>query len=199
MKIGILGGTFDPIHRGHLLLAEHAKDQYQLDKVLFIPAKTPPHKTSKSDLTPAPHRFRMVELALKNYPPFEISDIEINRPDISYTVDTLRDLRKQYPGDSFFLILGSDAAAEFLTWKQPEEILKMAQVLVALRPGFSLPAQKNFHTIKMPPVPLSATEIRERLAAGQSAGDEAIPAEVEQYIRSRKLYKKANRGPAFSS
>lgn len=199
MKIGIFGGTFDPIHRGHLLLAQQARNQYQLDKVLFIPAKTPPHKTDQSDLTPAPHRFRMVELALKDYPEFELCDRELNRPGISYTIDTLRDLRKQYPGDSFFLILGSDAASEFSTWKQPDEIIKMAQVLVALRPGFSLPSQTNFQTIAMPPVPLSSTEIRERLAAGKIPGDKALPAEVEQYIRRMNLYKKANRGPAFSS
>src|SRR3989338_1455725 len=106
MKIGVLGGTFDPIHLGHLMLAGAAKNQYGLDKVVFVPAFIPPNKLNRRDITPAPYRYEMVRLAIQDIPGFEISDIELSRPDISYTVDTLRSFKQQFPDAEFYLIMG---------------------------------------------------------------------------------------------
>ena len=189
MKTGILGGTFDPIHQGHLALARAAKKQYRLDKILFIPALIPPHKTGRRDMTPAPYRYRMVEMAISNEPDFEVSDIEFNRPEISYTVETLRDLKKRHPKDEFFLITGSDTAAEIPGWREPEEIFRMASILVARRPGFEAgAAAKEIQWIDMPECPVSSSAIRERLAAGKPAGETMLPPAVEAYIHKMKLY-----------
>lgn len=191
MRIGILGGTFDPIHQGHLLLARAAQKQYQLDKIIFIPALIPPHKTRRRGMTPAPYRYRMVELALKDVPDFEISNIEFDRPEISYTVETLRALRGKNPQDDFFLIMGADAAAEISTWKEPEEIRKMAKILAANRPGYDFSAQE-VSPVKMQETALSSSEIREKLAEGSALGKNFLPADVETYIRKMNLYAKKN-------
>lgn len=189
MKIGILGGTFDPIHQGHLLLARSAQKQHQLDKILFVPALIPPHKTGRRDMTPAPYRYRMVELALKHESGFEISPIEFDRPEISYTVETLRVLRKKYPGDDFFLIVGADAAAEISQWKEAEKIRKMAALLVAGRPGYPV-LEEGARPIAMPETPLSSSEIRQKLGKGEGLGPRVLPEEVESYIREMNLYLK---------
>ncbi len=192
MRLGILGGTFDPIHQGHLFLAKTAAEQYALDKVLFVPALIPPHKTAKRDMTPAPYRYRMVELALKNQPGFEVSDVEFNRPDISYTVETLRLLKKKYPQDDFFLILGADSAADISRWKEPVEIQKMAVVLAAGRPGVSQEPPSGFpvQRIAMKLCGISSTDIRQRIASGKKAEAGSLPQEVEDYIYKMNLYPK---------
>jgi nicotinate-nucleotide adenylyltransferase len=190
MRIGILGGTFDPIHQGHLLLARAAQKQYQLDKVIFIPALIPPHKTGRRDMTPAPYRYRMVELALKDQPGFEISNIEFDRPEISYTVDTLRALRKRGPHDEFFLIIGADAAADISSWKEAEEIPKLATLLAAGRPGYECAKDQAVCPVAMPEMPLSSSAIREKLAGGHGLGSDFLPHEVEMYIRKMNLYSK---------
>ena len=191
VKIGILGGTFDPIHQGHLLLARAAQKQYQLDKVFFVPALIPPHKTNRRDMTPAPYRYRMVELALKNQPDLEICNIEYDRPEVSYTVDTLRALRKKYPDDDFFLMVGADAALEISQWKEAEEIGRMATVLAANRPGYPMPQQKkNFRKIKMSETPLSSSDIRAKLEKGEALGPQVLPEDVETYIHKMNLYRK---------
>lgn len=189
MKIGILGGTFDPIHQGHLALARAAKKQFRLDKVLFIPAFIPPHKTSNRDLTPAPYRYRMVELAIREEPDFEISHAELDRPDISYTVDTLRALQKKYPKAELYLILGTDALRQFPTWHEPDEIRRLAGFLVAHRePEEALgTSEKGLKWIDMPVCPLSSSKIRQEIREGKSPGD-ALPEGVEDYIRRMKLY-----------
>lgn len=191
MKTGILGGTFDPIHQGHLRLAEAARSQYGLNRILFVPALVSPHKAGKVETAPAPHRFRMVELAIKKFPEFELSDMELNRPGISYTVDTLRDLKKKYPKDEFYFILGSDAARGFSQWKEPEEIKKMVKLLVACRPGFALPEKSGgFLYLEMPETDLSSSHLRERLAKKEKLGAEIMPSDVESYIREMGLYSK---------
>ena len=188
MRIGILGGTFDPIHQGHLALARAAQKQFQLDKVLFVPAFIPPHKTKNSDMTPAPYRYRMTEMAILDESDFEISDIEFIRPEISYTVDTLRQFKKLYPDDDFFLILGADALAGMASWKEPGEIVKMAQLLAAKRAGTSAQEIKDVSWIDMPECPVSSSEIRESFKRGKEIGEIDLPAKVEQYIRKMKLY-----------
>lgn len=187
-RIGILGGTFDPIHHGHLALAKAAQKQFQLDKVLFVPAFIPPHKTEKTDITPAPYRYRMVEMAVLDEPDFEVSDIEFVRPEISYTADTLRRLKMMYPDADLFLILGEDSLAAISSWKEPEQIFKMAGILAAKRQGSSAPKAEKVNWIDMPECPLSSSRIRESLRSGKSKTGEFFPANVEQYIKKMKLY-----------
>lgn len=186
MKIGVFGGTFDPIHHGHLALARAAQKQLGLDKVLFIPAFIPPHKAG--EVTPAAYRYRMVELAVSDEPEFEISDLEFNRPEISYTADTLRQLKKIYPDAELFLIVGADCLVAMpSSWKEPEEIVKLAQLAAAKRPGFKAEDFKNVRWIDMPQSPLSSTAVRESLKRGEN-GNQFFPAKVAQYVRKMKLY-----------
>lgn len=187
-RIGILGGTFDPIHHGHLALAKAAQKQFQLDKVLFIPAFIPPHKTDRADITPAPYRYRMVEMAVLEEPGFEVSDIEFTRPEVSYTADTLRLLKMLNPDADLFLILGQDSLAAMPSWKEPEEIFKMAGILAAKRRGSSSVEFENVSWIDMPESPLSSSRIRESLLSGKSSGEQFFPEKVEQYIKKMKLY-----------
>ncbi len=186
MKIGILGGTFDPIHEGHLLLARAAIKQFKLDKVLFIPAFIPPHKSARRDMTPAPYRYRMTELALGQEAGFEISDIELNRPEVSYTVDTLRALAEKFKGAELFLILGADAAAQFESWQEPDEIRRLAVLAAAPRPGCVLP--ENVERLDMPLCPITSSDVRRTLAAGNRPGAGILPHAVLEYIESMKLY-----------
>jgi nicotinate-nucleotide adenylyltransferase len=192
MKIGILGGTFDPIHEGHLALARCAKEQFQLDKVIFIPAFIPPHKMSQRDLTPAEYRYRMVEMAIAGEAGLEVSKMELDRPEVSYTVETLRELKKQYAGAQFFLILGTDSLAEISSWREPGEIMRMAKLLVGKREGaehFTFPKGPQVEWIQMPLFPFSSTEIRKRIREGEPV-ESMIPKAIQNYIRDRKLYLK---------
>lgn len=190
MKIGILGGTFDPIHQGHLVLARAAQKQFHLDKVLLVPALIPPHKTNRRDMTPAPYRYHMVELAIEGQPGLEISNIEFDRPEISYTIETLRALRERHPKDEFFLIVGADAGADFSTWKEAGEIQKMATLLVAPRAGCQELEKGTWTCIEMPPVALSSSQIREGLERGETLGPQVLPEKVETYIHDMNLYRK---------
>ncbi len=192
MKIGIFGGTFDPIHQGHLSLARSAKIQFSLDKVIFVPAFIPPHKSSKRDLTPAPYRYRMVEMALRDCPEFEISDVEFNRPEISYTVETLRYFKKKFPQAIFYLLMGADSLEEISTWKEPAEIKKLSKLAVARRPGMKNSGAKDVEWIDMPEIPVSSSQLRERLAKGELFPDEVLPASVGEYITKMRLYQKGN-------
>lgn len=192
MRIGILGGTFDPVHNGHLELARAALKQYRLDQVLFIPSNIPPHKTLRQDIASAEHRYRMVSLALRSEPKFSVSSIETSRPGISYTAETLKLLKKEHPGDSLFLILGADAYEGFKEWRDAELIRRYATLLVASRSGAgkdlsSLP--EGVLRIDMPNYPVASTEVRARISS--SAYDELlVPALVLEYIRTHNLYSK---------
>ncbi len=199
MKLGILGGTFDPIHNGHLELGKRAKEQFGLDQILFIPAFIPPHKASRHDLTPAPYRYRMVELAIGGHPGFEISPMELNRPDISYTVDTLRLLKEKHPGVELYLILGEDSVAEISSWQEPEEIFKLARLLVAHRKGPcpAAAAQPEIIWIDMPVCAYSSSEIRRLIREGKPATS-MLPQGVEDYIHQMKLYQKISHGHSVS-
>ncbi len=207
MKIGIFGGTFDPIHQGHLALARAAQKQFGLQKILFVPALIPPHKSSRRDLTPAPYRYRMVEIAIRNEPNFEISDVEFNRPEVSYTVETLRDLKKKYPDDELFLIVGADSLAEMHKWREPDEIQRLAGVLVARRSGVDIAAASQIPSqggvewpvqwIEMKDCPLSSSQIREMFFRAEALSGDILPEGVEDYILKMKLYEKAK--PCTSS
>ena len=192
MKIGILGGTFDPIHAGHLALARAAKNQFNLSKVLFIPAFIPPHKAAERSMTPAPYRYRMVELAIKGESSFEISHVELDRAEISYTVDTLRTLKAKYPSAELYLILGEDACLEFSTWKDPDQIRMLCRIVVAKRPGWEkkgvLAGVDGW--IKMNPVDVSSSSLRIHLIEGRKIGPDQVPSEVLDYIERFGLYRK---------
>ena len=197
MKIGILGGTFDPIHDGHLKIAESARVCLCLDKVIFIPAGRPWLKSDRA-VTDAAHRLAMVELAIRDNPRFEVSDIEIERPGPTYTVDTLAELRHSL-GDSaeLYLILGMDSMRELGRWHRPDLIFEMCTVVAVSRPGVpdvSIPdMERDFPSsggrvriVSGPMVDTSATDIRSR--AGGDAPLRGIPGPIRDYIRERSLY-----------
>ncbi|MDP3919527.1 MAG: nicotinate-nucleotide adenylyltransferase [Candidatus Omnitrophota bacterium] len=189
MKVGILGGTFDPIHEGHLTLARSAMGQYGLDKVIFIPACIPPNKTDRKNMTPASERLRMVEMALQHEPSFELSEMELERSGISYTVDTLVQIKERFPDDELFLILGFDTLSEIPSWRDCDQIAGLARFLVARRGPLTgkIPFRENVQWIDMDNCPLSSSIIREKIQLGLLAqGD--LPPGVESYIRKQRLY-----------
>lgn len=197
MKVGILGGTFDPPHNGHLLIAEQARLRLQLAQVVFVPARQPPHKLDEP-VTPLAARLAMLERALRGYPAFVISMIEALRAGPSYTVDTLRELRGDLsPGVELFFIMGMDSLESLPTWHQPEEIVKLCKLAVLKRPGYiadldaleaKVPGVKaSVIILRSPEIDISASEIRERAARGESIAD-LVPAGVADYIMRHRLY-----------
>jgi nicotinate-nucleotide adenylyltransferase len=193
MKIGVLGGTFDPIHYAHLIIAEYVRQELFLEKVLFIPASNPPHKLTQK-LTPSSHRLAMTHLAIAGNEYFEVCDLEIRKKKISYSVDTVMDLRVRYnlaAGDIFFII-GSDSLHQLHTWRNPELLLKECTVVVVGRPGFSTKQcnEKFVNKIKlinMPLLDISASAIRDRVKRGKSIRY-LTPQAVIQFITDQKLY-----------
>src|ERR1700704_3009757 len=141
MRIGVLGGTFDPIHFGHLAVAKAAIERAHIDRLLFVPSAQPPHRTAA--VAPAEDRFAMTNLAVQGEPRFEVSDVEVRRGGRSYTVDTLNELHRAFPNDELFLILGWDAARLFRTWHEPERVRKLASVVIVDRPGLGRPASSE--------------------------------------------------------
>lgn len=187
-RFGILGGTFDPPHNGHIAIAETAIRKLKLDKVIFIPAKTPPHK-SREKISSQQDRLAMINLAVGGRKKIEISEIEFNRPGPSYTVDTLAELQKKYPGYEFYFLIGADNIPELESWHQPEKILEMVKVAAACRPGFSTDDKYSdiIESFDMTPVNISSTMIREKVRSGQSISG-LLPVDVEEYILKRNLY-----------
>ncbi len=188
--VGIFGGTFDPIHLGHLITAQSVRELRKLDKIIFIPAFISPHKTD-SDITDAAHRLEMTKLAVKNINYFEVSDIEVKRENISFTIDTLISLTKKY--DKIDLIIGYDNIFDFYRWKDPDEILKLAN-LVVLRRKAQIDKRKkdkyynlaNF--LETPAIEISASEIRERVKMNLPI-DFLVTENVKNYIKKNNLYK----------
>lgn len=192
MRIGILGGSFDPIHNGHLALARESEKQFKLDKILFLPALLPPHKKEDPALTPAPLRARMVELAILGEPKWELCTLELQRPGVSYTVDTLRELRQiSPPAEKFFFIAGADSLQELSQWKDPGEILRLSEWIVAPRPFFELPEKlpARFHLLKIPPMAISASGLREKIEKGEDVS-KWIPEKVRDYMRRMNIYRR---------
>lgn len=196
MRLGIYGGTFDPIHYGHLLLAERCREELQLDEVWFIPAGTPPHKQGRVT-TPAKARAAMVEFAVSGFPEFKVSRLEMERTGPSYTVQTLEQLRTTSPEREVFLLMGADSIAELVTWKAASRILELSQVVAVNRAGESPDLSslqslleqtgRSVRTVEMPAMGVSASEIRERVAARKSIRF-LTPRPVEMYLRQHKLY-----------
>jgi nicotinate-nucleotide adenylyltransferase len=193
MKIGIYGGSFDPIHNGHLITAQAVKEMRNLDKVIFIPSYISPHKQD-APVSDAKHRIKMIELAIENIPYFDYSDFELMKRSVSYTIDTLRELRKNY--DDIELIIGYDNIFKFHTWKEPDEILRLAK-LVVLRRKLNLPRgkQNRFYRaavfVKSPFIQISGSVIRKRVRENQPINF-LVPDKVRDYIIKHNLYKDNN-------
>lgn len=194
-RVGIMGGTFDPIHHGHLVAAEESHYALELDRVVFVPAGRPWQK--RADLTPAELRFQMVKLATDGNPAFEVSAMEIEREGPTYTVDTLRDFRARCdPGVALFFITGADAILEILTWKEPDEALDLATFVAVSRPGYDIgrldrlgPAVKGrVVTLEIPALAISSTGIRRRVAEGRPIRY-LVPDTVVRFVDEHALYR----------
>ncbi len=191
-KLGIFGGTFDPIHLGHLICAEQISESLGLDIVIFVPCALPPHKPSYCPAE-GKHRLAMIDLAIRGCEKFRSSQIELSRGGISYTVDTVTEIRSQVGKDiDLWLILGLDAYMDLPTWKDPDLILDQCKIAVATRPGYSLgsvrPLSKNIEFIEITAVDISSSEIRRRIAEGKSIRF-LVPDAVEKYIRKVNPYR----------
>lgn len=199
-RLGLMGGTFDPIHFGHLVTAEAALETFNLDRVLFIPSGNPPHKKDYP-VSDAKHRFLMTFLAVATNPYFDISTIEIQRPGYSYAIDTVKEIRQICGNDTeIFFITGADAIMEILTWKNVDKLMELCQFIAATRPGTNLEELGNFikqlpenlrtriHVMEIPVLAISSTDIRRRVANGKSI-KYLLPESVEQYIMKNKLYR----------
>jgi nicotinate-nucleotide adenylyltransferase len=190
--IGILGGTFNPIHLAHLILAEQAWEEFNLQKVFFIPSAHPPHK-QKTEVEEFKHRFTMTRLAIRENPFFEISDIEMKRKGKSYSIETVREMKKLYPKNEIFFIIGADALLELPLWKTPEKLLQECKFIVVPRPGYPLKEIPQRGSVilfsKFPLLGISSTEIRERIRKGKSIRY-LTPLPVVEYIKTHRLYQK---------
>ena len=198
MKIGILGGTFDPIHRGHLAIAEEAKAKLELSEVYFVPAARTPLK-EENNILPAEDRVEMVRLAIAGRPYFKLSMVEIDRPGVSYTVDTIARLKDTLgPENELFFIFGIDSLAQLPRWKEPARIIRMCRLVAFPRPGYSVPDPRSLEKsipglsrrliiMEKPLMDISATEIREKASHGLSISD-LVPEPVAEYIKKHKLY-----------
>ena len=199
MRIGILGGTFDPVHIGHLVVAEECRAKLDLDRVLFVPAGQPPHKRFRR-VSPMSDRVAMVELAIVGNSAFALSRVEVDRVGLSYTVDTLARLRQEFgPETELLFIVGMDALSEMLTWYQPARILELSKVIAVTRPGIEefdpaslesdLPgAGRRVRVLAAPELRISSSDLRARVGSGQPIRYQ-VPEAVEAYINERGLYR----------
>jgi nicotinate-nucleotide adenylyltransferase len=196
-KIGVLGGTFDPIHYGHLAAAEEARVRVDLEKVLFVVAGLPPHKLDE-EVTPVEHRLAMVQIGIASNPYFELSRVDVDRSGPSYTVDTLSILHEKWgQGTEVFFILGIDSLLEVPTWHQPERLIKLCRLVAVARPGFevdmsqledSIPGiSSRVEIIDMPEVDISSSDLQRRVKEGLPIRYQ-VPESVEGYIREHRLY-----------
>ena len=205
MRVGVFGGTFDPVHFGHLILAEQCREQGRLDEVLFVPAPRPPHKPQP--VARFDQRVEMLALALAGNPVFRIDEIEKDREGPSYTADTLAELRRRRPGDDFWLLVGSDVVGDLHLWYEPRRLLETAGLLVMDRPGrpapdgrelgarLGLPADRppRLVVVEAPRIDIASRDLRRRAAEGRSLRY-LLPRAVECYVHDRRLYQGAS-GP----
>jgi nicotinate-nucleotide adenylyltransferase len=201
LRLGVLGGTFDPVHVGHLLLAEEAREQLGLERVLFVPAGQPWRKAGKR-ISKAADRLAMLRLAAEDNPAFEVSDLEVSRLGPSYTGETLASIRAEHKDAEIFFIMGEDALADLPNWRDPDRIVELAMLAVARRPSDS-PEDRDLELmaiapgrevwLSMPRIDISSSEIRERVQKGRSIRYR-VPDAVEAYMREHKLYRENLRG-----
>mgnify|MGYP004448688125 FL=1 len=197
-RLGILGGTFDPIHIGHLEIAKSIYEQLHLEKIIFIPAYIAPHKVGQ-DFAPAMDRYIMTKLAIEPYPYFTVSDMELKRSGVSYTYDTLVELHKIYPEHEFFFIIGADSVTGLHTWHRYQEMFELTTFVGAERPGYDNSAivqavknlgkraEEKIMLLDTPENSISSTSIREKIRKGESLNG-LVPRAVEAYILEHKLY-----------
>jgi nicotinate-nucleotide adenylyltransferase len=192
LRIGLFGGTFDPVHLGHLRAAENAREALGLERVAFVPSAVPPHRSAP--LSHAEDRLAMARLATASHPQFEVWDLELRREGPSYTVDTVAALVGERPCDSFVLLVGADTFPEMPSWREPERLFSLVEVAVAERPGAPaakaqrpFPGARTVHAVPGPSLAISATAIRERVRLAQSVRY-LVPDAVADYILSRRLY-----------
>lgn len=184
MRIGIFGGSFDPVHKGHINLVKELKKILHLNKVIVVPAFVSPFKTEKPPLARGHHRLEMLKLAFEGVSHIEISDIEIKRSDVSYTIDTIHELLDQYPYAELYLLLTDEALETFSRWRSFEEIQRLATVIYASKDTNKPPI------IQIPWIDISATKIREKLLKGEASHD-FLPSKVLDYIHEHHLYSAA--------
>jgi nicotinate-nucleotide adenylyltransferase len=200
MRVGVLGGTFDPVHSGHVVIAEEARLRFSLNKVLFVPAGKPWLKTN-SKITAAVHRVEMVKRAIAGNASFELSTIEIDRPGPSYSVDTVAALQQKLgAGARIFFLIGWDSLAELPQWQDPARLIQLCKLVAVTRPGLSRPDLKSLEPsvpgitqsvvwLDISPINISSSDIRDRVAQGLSIHG-LVPDNVESYIAENKLYRK---------
>jgi nicotinate-nucleotide adenylyltransferase len=205
MRLGIYGGTFDPVHYGHLLLAEQCREQCDLDEVRFVPAAIPPHKEG-ANITAGKHRLNMLDLALSGCPELTISDIELRRTGPSYTVDTLQHLTDEDDGRELFLLMGMDSLVDFPDWRQPARILELATLVAVNRHSLhdedsheaaitaieqlAPDARRRLKLVEIPDIEISSTDLRRRLCEGRSIRFQT-PRPVAMYIAEHGLYQES--------
>src|SRR5262245_33125795 len=199
MRIGIFGGTFHPVHMGHLILAEQCRDQAALDQIWFLPSAHPPHKTG-TPITRFDQRCEMIELAIAGQPAFKVDRVEKDLPPPSYTAETLAELHRRHPADEFYLLMGSDGLPDLPGWYEPRKVIELAGLVVVPRPGVMLWTGErlaralgvNRSLVKLqfvacPMIEIASRELRRAMADGLSIRY-LVPRSVEEYIRDRKLY-----------
>ena len=202
-RLGIMGGTFDPIHYGHLVTAEEARVQFALEQVIFVPNRHPPHKDPRA-VTDPEHRYLMTVLATATNPRFTVSRMEIEREGPSYTIDTIEECARLYPRAALYYITGADAILQILRgeWEESPRLLSLCDFIAATRPGFTLDHDAvrannvtgrhldNIHFMEIPALAISSTDVRERVARGRPI-KYLVPEPVEHYIAKHGLYRKA--------
>lgn len=198
-KIGIMGGTFNPIHMGHLIIAELARETFELEEVIFVPDKNPPHK--QEQVIEASHRYKMTELAIANNKYFTISDVELKRSGYSYTIDTILHFKKQFGENTeFYFICGTDSIQDLPNWKYIDKLLTICHFIGATRPDgsetieniikyFGKIGEEKIHLFVIPKLEISATDLRNRLYHNKSVRY-IVPEKVRKYIADHKIYKK---------
>jgi len=198
-RIAVMGGTFDPIHYGHLIVAEAVRSEFKLDKILFMPVGNPPHKSDRK-VTSADLRYTMTFLATMTNPYFDVSDLEINRIGYSYTIDTMTQLQKNLKDTEIYFIVGADAVHDIFTWKEPEKLFKMCKIVAVTRPGYNKEQlyleveqiRKDYNGkicfFEAPSFDISSSSIRQRVNTGDTI-KYMLPEEVEKYIYKLGLYK----------
>ena len=198
MRLGVMGGTFDPIHHGHLVAASEVQNRFGLDEVVFVPTGKPWQKDDR-EVSAAEHRYLMTVVATASNPRFTVSRVDIDRPGLTYTIDTLRELRAERPRDELFFITGADALAQILSWKDAEELFELAHFIGVTRPGYvlsesGLPADR-VTLQEVPAMAISSTDCRARVERSEPVWY-LVPDGVVQYINKYRLYAGGVRPPA---
>ena len=188
MRLGLFGGTFDPIHLGHLILAEACREAMELDRVWFIVAGAPPHKPGGP--TPVNDRLEMARIATAGHPAFEVSEIEAGGPGPHYSFETLEAIHRDRPEDDLFFLIGEDSLVDLPHWRRPDRIAELARIVVVNRPGIdpAAPANGPLVRVSVPPIGIASHDLRRRVAEGRSIRY-MVPRGVEAYIESARLYR----------